>query len=57
MPPNADTGSQARARAKASAGVAPRATPQGVLCLMTTQAVSSNSFTAASADSRSSRLL
>ena len=57
MPPKAETGSQSRARAKASAGVAASATPLGVLCLMTTQAVPSYSFTAARAASRSSRLL
>jgi hypothetical protein len=38
IPPNAETGSQARARANASATDLPRATPHGVLCLMTTQA-------------------
>ena len=57
MPPNAETGSQARARANASPGDAATATPHGVLCLMTTHAASSNSFTAASAASRSRRLL
>src|SRR5262245_30250143 len=46
MPPNAETGSHARARANASATVDPSATPHGVLCLMITQAGSSYSFTA-----------
>ena len=57
MPPKAETGSQARARANASATVAPRATPHGVLCLMMTQAGPSYSFTAAREASRSRRLL
>jgi len=57
IPPNADTGSQARARANASPGVPATATPQGVLCLMMTQAGPACSFTAARAASRSRRLL
>ena len=38
MPPKAETGSQARARRKASSGSDPEAMPQGVVCFTMTQA-------------------
>ena len=56
-PPNALVGSQSRAATYASRGVAARATPHGLLCLMMQQAGSSKARTTSSAASRSTMLL
>ncbi len=58
MPPNAETGSQARARSNASCGVVPSAMPHGVVCFTMQQATRVLQHeTAHIAASMSSRLL
>jgi hypothetical protein len=56
-PPKALTGSQASARAWASASVAPVPTPQGLACLTIAQAGAANSVTSSKAASASAMLL
>ena len=57
MPPQADTGSPAKAFSRASNGLLLTATPQGLVCLTTTQAVCFNSLTSNQALSISKKLL
>ncbi len=57
IPPNADTSSHANAFAYASAGVAPNATPHGLLCFTITAAFSGSADAKAYAASTSNQLL
>jgi len=52
-PPNADTGSHAKALRYASSVEPPSPTPQGLVCLMMAQTVSSNSYASCQAASAS----
>jgi len=57
MPPNDESRSASRARTYASAADVPVAAPQGLVCLITAAAGSSNSSTMRAAASRSSRFV